>query len=183
MSYRRVVANGSSAMPRRHPANTTDRCLRQRRRCGLVARGGERLLHDACAILANPGPVNIIPANRNPRSPGRDRVVDLHDALYVEDGPLAGAPGRRQLPLLPDDWVVEHAEVVHVELAVHEDAAAAVDDQLATARQHHRRPGRHHRHATAAWRTPHAREQTLIFQRTAVVTIRLTVRQSCVSGA
>jgi len=43
---------------------------------------------------------------------------DTHD---VKDG------GFAELLFLPDDWVVEHAEVVHVELAVDEHAAAAVD--------------------------------------------------------
>ena len=70
---------------------------------------------------------------------GGERLLD--DAHDVEDGPLA------ELLLLPDDRVVEHAQVVHVELTVDEHAAAAVDDQLAAARQHHRRPRRDHRHA------------------------------------
>ena len=59
----------------------------------------------------------------------------LNDAHDVEDGGLA------VLLLFPDDRIVEHTEVVHVELTVDEDTAAAVNDDLATARQHHRRAG------------------------------------------
>ena len=64
----------------------------------------------------------------------------LNDPHDVEYGALA------QLLFLPDDRVVEHAEVVHVELTVDKHAAAAVDHQLSTARQHHRRPRRDYRH-------------------------------------
>jgi len=45
----------------------------------------------------------------------------LDDAHDVEDSGLA------KLVLVPDDRVVEHAEVVHVELTVDVDATAAVD--------------------------------------------------------
>ena len=78
---------------------------------------------------------------------GGERFLD--DTHDVEDGALA------ELLLLPDDRVVEHAEVVHVELAVDEHSAAAVDDEFSTARQHHGRAGRDDRHTCNEQRNKH----------------------------
>ena len=100
----------------------------------------------------------------------------LYDAHDVENGGLA------ELLFLPDDRVVEHAEVVHAELAVEEDSTAAVDHELATARQHLRRLRRDDRH-TCSQQAKQAHLDEISTGRCSGVVVEYRTRNRKVAGS